>query len=83
MPDEKFTPDGRPFSKGDRYHTYARGFRDGAGMRGFRMEGYPDYDRGYGEGRDAARLAVDAFAREVGYKPSILRALDMPGERDS
>jgi hypothetical protein len=69
----KWTPDGRPFSAADRYHLYLIGWRDGAGMKAIRHHGYPDYDKGYEEGRHALSAAGAAASKRTRYKPSILR----------
>ena len=65
----------RPWTSGERYQLYRRGFRDGAGGRGVRheCEGLGAYDRGYAEGRATASAAISAYAQEIGYTPTILR----------
>lgn len=65
------------------YHSFARGWSDGAGGKSTRRE-YEErttradlretYERGYGEGQRARREANASFAAEVGYRPTILRA---------
>jgi hypothetical protein len=73
-------PDGtlvdRPWFPSELYHLYARGFRNGSGGHAMRPDhqGLLAYDRGYEDGRRATQEAVAAYAREIGYEPSILRA---------
>jgi hypothetical protein len=90
MADEKNTrlartklPDGtiveREWTPHERYMLYVRGFRDGAAVKAMAHSGLGAYDRGYADGRDARASAADAYAKEVGYEPTILRlATDSP-----
>jgi len=66
----------RPWMPRERYMLYSRGFRDGAGIKAMNAEcsGLEDYDRGYADGCKARGAATTRFAKEIGYKPSILRA---------
>jgi hypothetical protein len=66
----------REWTPHERYMLFAKGFRAGAGARAIdpACEGLGAYDRGYAEGLEARRKAVDAYAKEIGYVPSILRA---------
>jgi len=89
MPEEKYkrlaTTHGikRPWTPHERYMLFARGFRDGAGTKAMRKdhEGLGAYDRGYAAGQAAAHAAVAAYAKEIGYEPTILRAAaDSEGE---
>lgn len=72
-------PDGtiieREWTPHERFMLFAKGFRSGAGVRAIdpACEGLGAYDRGYDEGIQARRSAVDAYAKEIGYVPSILR----------
>ena len=72
-------PDGtmvdRQWFPSELYHLYARGFRSGAGGHAMRPDhqGLLAYDRGYEDGQKATREAVGAYAKEIGYEPSILR----------
>lgn len=68
----------RDWTAHERFMLFAKGFRSGAGVRAIdpACEGLGAYDRGYDEGIKARREAVDAYAKEIGYVPSILRAQD-------
>ena len=72
-------PDGtlvdRPWTVAERYMLYARGFRDGASTHAIKenLLGLGAYDRGYSDGKAATSSAVAAYAKEIGYVPSILR----------
>jgi hypothetical protein len=65
----------RDWTVHERFQLFAKGFRSGAGVRAIdpACEGLGAYDRGYDEGIQARRDAVDAYAKEIGYTPSILR----------
>jgi hypothetical protein len=65
--------EGRQWTAHERYMLYCQGFRDGASTTAIRHSGFPDYERGYGDGIGARGTATDAFAKEIGYKPTILR----------
>lgn len=65
----------KEWSRREQYMLYSRGFMDGAGCRAYRHEGIEVYNRGYAEGQKARGEAVSAFCEEIGYKPTILRAL--------
>lgn len=75
-------PDGtvveREWTPHEKYMLFAKGFRSGAGVRAIdpTCEGIEAYDRGYDEGIQARRAAIDAYAKEIGYTPSILRATE-------
>ena len=65
------------------FHSYMRGWRDGAGMKAIRkeFETHPDvslksaYEEGYSDGRDASSSASEYASRKYSYIPSILRAI--------
>lgn len=63
----------REWSPAEKFQLYSRGFRDGAATRAMRHEGLGAYEVGYAEGRQSVRLAVDSYAKRVGYEPTILR----------
>jgi hypothetical protein len=69
-------PEPREWRPQEKYMLYARGFRDGAGVRAMQHEGHPSYDEGYAAGRKAANKAIDAYCKKIGYKPDILRLAD-------
>lgn len=71
----------RDWSAGERYQLYMRGFRDGAAIKAMRDDhiGLGAYDRGYGDGRHALHVALDAYGKEVGHVPSVLRTADSGG----
>jgi hypothetical protein len=72
--------------KWQRYIAYSRGVFDGAGRKPMRPEyGPPDdigppsavkeaYARGYADGQRMTREVISAYAAEIGYTPTILRA---------
>ena len=66
----------REWTVHERYMLYAAGFRAGAGMKAIdtTRAGLGAYDRGFHDGRVAAGQAISAYAAEIGYTPSILRA---------
>lgn len=72
-------PDGtiteRPWTPHERYMLYTRGFREGAGVKSMakECEGLGAYERGYDDGQRARNQASDAYAKEIGYVPTILR----------
>ena len=68
----------REWTPHERYMLFAKGFRDGAGVKAIdkEREGLGAYDRGYDEGIKARREAVGAYAKEIGYEPTILRTQD-------
>lgn len=65
------------------FHSYMRGWRDGAGMKAIRkeFETHSDvsiksaYQDGYSDGRDSASSASEFASRKYSYIPSILRAI--------
>jgi hypothetical protein len=65
----------REWTPHERYMLFTAGFRDGAASRSMqkKMQGLGAYDRGYSEGRAARERAVKKYAKEIGYKPTILR----------
>lgn len=65
----------REWTPHERFQLYAAGFRDGAGNRAMDKdrEGLGAYDRGYAEGKKSRGKALKAYAKEIGYKPTILR----------
>lgn len=73
----------RDWTTHERYMLFAKGFSAGAGGRARdpQCEGLGAYDRGYDEGIQARRKAVDAYAKEIGYVLSILRAQDQVTEK--
>ncbi len=79
LPDGTFVE--REWSAHERYQLYMRGFRDGAGIKSMRDDhiGLGAYDRGYGDGRDALHTDLDAYGKEVGHEPSVLRTADSGG----
>lgn len=66
----------------NKYHTWCRGWRDGAGMRPMREDHatHPTlgatYNEAYASGRKAAQDMAAAAAARFGYTPSILRTAD-------
>jgi hypothetical protein len=73
----------------NKYHTWCRGWRDGAGTRAMRPDhvAHPTlgttYNEAYAAGQEAARvMAVDASNR-FGYTPSVLRTADTDNRRTS
>ncbi len=66
----------------NKYHTWCRGWRDGAGMRPMRPDhsAHPTlgttYDEAYAGGQQAARDMAAVAAARFGYTPSILRTAD-------
>jgi hypothetical protein len=66
----------------NKYHTWCRGWRDGAGMRAMRPDhlAHPTlgatYDEAYAHGQQAARDMAAVAATRFGYTPSILRTAD-------
>jgi hypothetical protein len=65
----------REWTPHEQYQLYASGFRDGAGSRAMDKdrEGLGAYDRGYADGKKARGAALKKYAKEIGYKPTILR----------
>lgn len=89
MPEEKNSrlaqtklPDGtvveREWTPHERYMLYSRGFKDGAGVKAMRKdcEGLGAYERGYDEGRRSLNQHVGAYAKEIGYIPTVLRTAE-------
>ena len=66
----------------NKYHTWIRGWRDGAGMRPMRPDHstHPTlgttYNEAYAAGQQAARDIATTAATRFGYTPSILRLAD-------
>lgn len=72
----------REWSAREKFQLYSRGFRDGAATRAVRHEGLGAYELGYAEGRQSVRLAVDSYAKRIGYEPTILRTAEtVPAQR--
>lgn len=71
----------REWTPHERYMLFMAGFRHGAGMRAMDRdkEQLGAYDRGYTEGCKARHAAGIAYAQEIGYAPTILRAEDADG----
>lgn len=73
-------PDGtvveRDWTARERYMLYVRGFRDGASVRAMRFPGLGAYDLGYADGRAARHAAVEAYAKQIGYEPTVLRSAE-------
>lgn len=65
----------REWTPAEMYQLYFRGFRDGAGITAMRHSGLPPYDRGYRDGKKARADACAVFAKEISYRPSILRVV--------
>jgi hypothetical protein len=65
----------REWTPKERYMLFRVGFGDGASLRSMqkKLQGLGAYDRGYGEGQNARVEAMNKYAEEIGYKPSILR----------
>lgn len=61
-------------TKRERYMLYRHGFRNGAASAAQAHPNEPDYMRGWAEGLSYLGEASDAFCKEIGYTPSILRA---------
>lgn len=66
----------REWTPAEHYAMYFRGFRDGAAISAMKHSGFEAYERGYKDGQQALRAACDAFGKEVGHTPSILRTQD-------
>lgn len=72
-------PDGtiveRDWTASERYQLYARGWRDGAGLRPTRKDhlGLGPYNRGYGDGSKARDAACEAEALRIGFTVRIVR----------
>lgn len=68
------------------YHSYTRGWRDGAGWRAMRREFelHQDatlvaaYQEGYEEGKKAADESHNAASKKYKYQPDILRRNNWP-----
>ncbi len=69
----------RSTQEANRYHVFARGWRDGAGSHAMRPDhmNHPtlavDYEAGYASGRDAYSNAMTAASARLGYVPCVLR----------
>lgn len=65
----------RPWNKGERFHLFMRGWKDGAGGHVIRPDhtDIQEYERGYQTGYGARAFAAEAAAKRLRYKQSILR----------
>lgn len=75
---KSFVPTKKEIEAGNRYHSYVRGWKDGAQPRvkNPAFEGHPlerFYNQGYEDGRKAAGRAMLFAEKTFKYKPSILR----------
>ena len=70
-------PTPREWNAREKYMLYAQGYRDGSGTRPIRPDssGLAAYDRGYSDGKKQRNEAVQKYADEIGYVPTILRAM--------
>lgn len=68
----------REWSNRAQYMLYTIGFGHGAALRAMRegCSGIEPYLRGYADGRRARTEAISAYAKELGYEPTILRLRD-------
>lgn len=73
----------------NKYHTWCRGWRDGAGMRAMREDHlvHPTlgttYSEAYAAGQAAARVMAEQASARFGYTPSILRTASTETNRTS